>query len=134
MEKRIALSTPTMHGEEMEFVKEAFEKNWIAPLGFNCDSFEEEMSAYLVGDKNAYHALSLCSGTAALHLAYKLAGIKRGDIVLCSDMTFSATVNPVSYEGGVQVFIVPPTKFYKEAIPWQSRKKSEFVCRATITS
>lgn len=105
MEKRIALSTPTMHGEEMEFVKEAFDKNWIAPLGFNCDSFEEEMSAYLVGDKHAYHALSLCSGTSALHLAYKLAGIKRGDIVLCSDMTFSATVNPVSYEGGVQVFI-----------------------------
>ncbi|MBQ8291223.1 MAG: aminotransferase class V-fold PLP-dependent enzyme [Clostridia bacterium] len=103
--KRIALSTPTMHGEEMTFVQEAFDKNWIAPLGFNCDKFEEETSAYLVGKEGAYHALSLCSGTAALHLAYKLAGVKRGDIVLCSDMTFAATVNPVSYEGGVQVFV-----------------------------
>lgn len=105
MEKRIALSTPTMHGEEMKFVQEAFEKNWIAPLGFNCDNFEKEMSKYLVGEQSEYHALSLCSGTASLHLAYKLAGVKRGDIVLCSDMTFSATVNPVSYEGATQVFI-----------------------------
>lgn len=102
--KRILLATPTMHGEEMGYIKEAFEKNWIAPLGFNCDGFEEEMSAYL-GGENRQHALSLCSGTAALHLAVKLAGVKRGDIVLCSDMTFSATVNPVSYEGGVQVFV-----------------------------
>ena len=104
--KRISLSTPTMHGEEMGFVQEAFDKNWIAPLGFNCDQFEAEMSAYLsCGLEQTYHTLSLCAGTAALHLAYKLAGVKRGDIVLCSDMTFSATVNPVSYEGGVQVFV-----------------------------
>ena len=102
MEKRIPLATPTMHDEEMSFVREAFEKNWIAPLGFNCDNFETELAAYLGQNQNA---LSLCSGTAALHLAVKLAGVKRGDIVLCSDMTFAATVNPVSYEGGVQVFI-----------------------------
>ena len=95
-----------MHGEEMGFVQEAFEKNWIAPLGFNCDSFEEEVSSYLSQDlEEKYHTLSLCSGSSALHLAYKLAGVKRGDIVLCSDMTFAATVNPVSYEGGVQVFV-----------------------------
>ena len=95
-----------MHNEEMGFVQEAFDKNWIAPLGFNCDKFEEEMTAYLSKDLDTtYHTLSLCSGSAALHLAYKLAGVKRGDIVLCSDMTFAATVNPVSYEGGVQVFI-----------------------------
>ncbi|MBQ8685360.1 MAG: aminotransferase class I/II-fold pyridoxal phosphate-dependent enzyme [Clostridia bacterium] len=106
MEKRILLSYPTMHGEEMCFVQEAFEKNWIAPLGFNCDLFEEEMSAYIGrGQSQRYHALSLCSGSAALHLAYKLAGVTRGDIVLCSDMTFAATVNPVSYEGGTQVYI-----------------------------
>lgn len=104
--KRINLATPTMHGDEMGFVQEAFEKNWIAPLGFNCDSLEEEVSAYLSkGLQNEYSTLALCSGSAALHLAYKLAGVKRGDIVLCSDMTFAATVNPVSYESGVQVFI-----------------------------
>ncbi len=102
MKKRIPLSTPTMHGEEMIFVKEAFDKNWIAPLGFNCDSFENEMVEYINEDRKA---LSLCSGTAALHLAIKLAGVKRGDVVLCSDMTFAATVNPVSYEGGVQVYV-----------------------------
>lgn len=106
MSKRILLSTPTMHGEEMQFLQEAFDKNWIAPLGFNCDNFEEEMAQYLAqGSKEKLFGLSLCSGTAALHLAMKLAGVKRGDVVLCSDMTFAATVNPVSYEGATQVFI-----------------------------
>ena len=106
MDKRILLSTPTMHEEEMVFVKEAFDKNWIAPLGFNCDEFEREMAIYLSKEVDKpYYALSLCSGTSALHLAYKLAGIKRGDTVFCSDMTFSATVNPISYEGGRQIFI-----------------------------
>lgn len=100
--ERVLLAGPTMHSEEMEFIKEAFEKNWIAPLGFNCDGFEKEMSNYL---NSTYHCLALNSGTSALHLAIKLAGVKRGDVVLCSDMTFAATVNPVSYEGGVQVYI-----------------------------
>ncbi len=103
-EKRILLSSPTMHGEEMEYVKEAFDKNWIAPLGFNCDGFEAEMSEYLCKEKE-YHCLALSSGTAALHLAMKLAGVKAGDVVFCSDTTFAATVNPVSYEGANQVFI-----------------------------
>lgn len=102
MNKRIPLATPTMHGEEMQYVTEAFERNWIAPLGFNCDEFEREMDAYLGTEA---HSLALSSGTAALHLAVKLAGVKPGDTVFCSDMTFAATVNPVSYEGGVQVFI-----------------------------
>ncbi len=98
---KIWLSSPTMHGEEMKFVQEAFDKNWVAPLGFNVDNFEKEMAAYLgIG-----HAAALVSGTSALHLAIKLAGVKRGDIVFCSDLTFAATVNPVSYEGGIQVFI-----------------------------
>lgn len=100
--KRIPLATPTMHGEELNFVHEAFDKNWIAPLGFNCDNFEKEMSEYL-GENVC--GLALCSGTAALHLAMKLSGIKNGDTVFCSDMTFAATVNPVSYEGAKQVFI-----------------------------
>lgn len=102
MEKRIPLATPTMHSEEMGFIQEAFDKNWIAPLGFNCDGFETELAAYLGGNQQA---LALSAGTAALHLAVKLAGVKPGDVVLCSDMTFAATVNPVSYEGGVQVFV-----------------------------
>lgn len=105
MQKRIPLSTPTMHGEEMGFIQEAFEKNWIAPLGFNCDKFEEEISRYLANDESQIYGLALSAGTAALHLAVKLADVKKGDIVLCSDMTFAATVNPISYEGGVQVFI-----------------------------
>lgn len=97
----IWLSSPTMHGEEQNFIKEAFDTNWVAPLGANVDAFEREMAAYIgIG-----HATALVSGTAALHLAVKLAGVKPGDIVFCSDLTFSATVNPVSYEGGIQVFI-----------------------------
>lgn len=107
MEKRIVLSTPTMHTEEIGYINEAFERNWIAPLGFNCDGFENEMNEYLNATVSAFsfHTLALCSGTAALHLAVKLAGVKRGDIVLCSDMTFAATVNPIVYEGGIPVFI-----------------------------
>ena len=102
--KRIFLSTPTMHDEEMAYIQEAFEKNWIAPLGFNCDGLENEITEYVRGDEE-WHSLALASGTSALHLAIKLAGIKTGDVVLCSDMTFSATVNPIVYEGGVPVFV-----------------------------
>lgn len=106
---RIRLSSPTMHGEEMQYIQEAFDKNWVAPLGFNCDGFEADMVEYLkttgTGCRHDLHTLCLVSGTSALHLAVKLAGVKPGDIVLCSDMTFAATVNPISYEGGKQVFI-----------------------------
>ncbi len=91
-----------MHGEEMQYIQEAFDKNWIAPLGFNCDGFENEMQAYL--DTDSY-CLCLNAGTAALHLAIKLAGVKEGDVVFCSDTTFAATVNPVFYEKATQVFI-----------------------------
>lgn len=103
-DKRIWLSSPTIHGEELEYIKEAFEKNWVAPLGFNCDGFENEIEEYL-GDKEEQHALALSSGTAAIHLALKLAGVKTGDVVLCSDLTFAATVNPIIYEGGIPVFV-----------------------------
>ena len=101
MNQRVYLSSPTMHGEERRYIDEAFETNWVAPLGKNVDEFEREFSAYL----GVRGALALNAGTAALHLAVKLAGVKRGDTVLCSDMTFAATVNPVSYEGGRQVFV-----------------------------
>lgn len=98
---KIWLSSPTMHGDEMKYIQEAFDTNWVAPLGPNVTAFENEMAEYIgIG-----HAAALVSGTSALHLAIKLAGVKRGDVVFCSDLTFSATVNPVSYEGGVQVFI-----------------------------
>lgn len=100
-DKKILLASPTMHEEEMKFVQEAFDKNWVAPLGFNCDCFEKEMVTYL-GWGNAFATVT---GTSALHLAFKLADVKQNDIVLCSDLTFAATVNPVSYEGAKQVFI-----------------------------
>ena len=98
---RIYLSSPTMHDLEMKYIQEAFETNWVAPLGKNVDEFEKEIASYIGID----HAAALNSGTAGLHLAVKLCGIQRDDIVLCSDLTFSATVNPVSYEGGRQVFV-----------------------------
>lgn len=101
MEKRVYLSSPTMHGEEQRFIQEAFDTNWVAPLGKNVDAFEREMAAYV----GTGHAAALTAGTAALHLAVKLAGVRRGDRVFCSDLTFSATVNPVCYEGGEPVFI-----------------------------
>lgn len=102
LDKRILLASPTMHGEEQAYIKEAFDRNWIAPLGFNCDGFENEMNQYL---GSGVHTFATVSGTSAIQLAIKLAGVKPGDHVLCSDMTFAATVNPVSYEGGIQVFV-----------------------------
>ncbi len=100
-EKRIYLATPTMHGEEQEFIKEAFDTNWIAPLGKNVDEFEKSVANYI----GVSAATALSSGTAALHLALKLCDVKEDDIILCSDLTFSATVNPVSYEKAKQVYI-----------------------------
>lgn len=100
-DKRIFLSSPTMNGHEMEYIQEAFDTNWIAPLGKNVDQFEKEVSAYL----QAGYAAALSSGTAALHLATKLAGIGPGDVVFCSSLTFAATCNPVTYENGKLVFI-----------------------------
>ncbi len=99
--EKVWLSSPTMHGEEQQFVKEAFDTNWVAPLGKNVDEFEKEIAAYL----GISHAAALTTGTAALHLAVRLAGVQEGDVVLCSDLTFAATVNPVSYEKGIQVFV-----------------------------
>ena len=101
-EKRIWLSSPTMHGEEQAFVKEAFDTNWVSTIGKNLDELENGICKYL---GNGLHSVGLASGTAALHLAYKLAGVNKGDRVFCSDLTFGATVNPISYEKGEQVFI-----------------------------
>lgn len=100
--KKIYLASPTMHGEEQEFVKEAFDTNWIAPLGPNVNAFEKEI-ADTMGE--GFYAAALSSGTAALHLADILCGIKEGDLVFCQDLTFSATVNPILYEKARPVFI-----------------------------
>lgn len=101
MAKRIYLSSPTMHGEELQFVNEAFDTNWVAPLGPHVNAFEKELAAYV----NTGHAAALSAGTAAIHLALKLAGVKVGDTVFASTLTFSATCNPICYEGAKPVFI-----------------------------
>lgn len=99
--KKIWLSSPTMHGEEMKYMAEAYETNWMTTAGSNVNELEL-LAAELVGVK---YAVALSCGTAALHLAVRLAGVKPGDTVFCSDLTFNATVNPVVYERGVPVFI-----------------------------
>ena len=100
-ESKVWLSSPTMHGEEMEYIKEAYETNWMSTVGKNINEVER-IACEKVGCR---YAVALSAGTAALHMAVKLAGVKPGDKVFCSDMTFAATVNPVVYEGGVPVFI-----------------------------
>ena len=99
--EKVWLSSPTMHGDELKYVTEAYETNWMSTVGANINEVEKQMCKK-VGCK---YAVALSAGTAALHLAVKLAGVKPGDKVFCSDMTFDATVNPVVYEGGVPVFI-----------------------------
>lgn len=100
-EKKIWLSSPTMHGPELEYITEAYETNWMSTVGENINE-AERLACEKVG---CGYAVALSAGTAALHMAVKLAGVKLGDKVFCSDMTFDATVNPVVYEGGVPVFI-----------------------------
>mgnify|MGYP003091932525 FL=1 len=99
--KKIFLSSPTMHGEERKFVEEAFDTNWVAPLGPNVNAFEKEMEEYT----GCGYAAALSAGTAAIHLALRLIGIQPGDVVFSSDLTFSATWNPICYEKGTPVFI-----------------------------
>lgn len=100
-DKKIYLSSPTMHGEEQEFIKEAFETNWVAPLGPNVNAFEKELAGYV----GISHASALSAGTAAVHLALKVLGIGEGDVVFVSSLTFSASCNPIVYEKGIPVFI-----------------------------
>lgn len=100
-DEKIWLSSPTMHGDELKYMTEAFETNWMSTIGENIDEVEK-MICEKVGCK---YAIALSAGTAAMHLAVKLAGVKHGDRAFCSDMTFDATVNPVVYEGGIPIFI-----------------------------
>ncbi len=99
--EKIWLATPTMHGEELKYMQEAYDTNWMSTVGANINEVER-LVAEKVGCK---YAVALSCGTAALHMCVKLAGVKPGDKVFCSDMTFDATVNPVVYEGGVPIFI-----------------------------
>lgn len=103
MDKRIFLASPHMsdEGYEREYVKEAFDTNWIAPLGENVNEFEKALANY-VGSKNS---AALSAGTAALHLALKAVGVEKDDIVLCSSLTFSASANPIIYQNARPVFI-----------------------------
>lgn len=98
---KVWLATPTMHGDEMKYVKDAYDTNWMSTVGENINETERQICEK-VGCK---HAVALSCGTAALHLAIKLAGVKPGDKVFCSDCTFDATVNPIVYEGGTPIFI-----------------------------
>ncbi len=100
-DKKVWLATPTMHGEELTYMEEAYHTNWMSTVGENIDMVEK-LTCESIG---CNYAVGLSNGTSALHLAMKLAGVKQGDKVFCSDMTFAATVNPVIYEGGVPVFI-----------------------------
>jgi dTDP-4-amino-4,6-dideoxygalactose transaminase len=101
MNKKIWLSSPHMGGTEQKYVKEAFDTNWIAPLGPNVDAFEQGLAEY----NNVGHVAALSAGTAALHLALILLDVKEGDEVIASSFTFSATVNPIIYQGATPILI-----------------------------
>ena len=102
MQEKIWLSSPHMGGTERKYVTEAFDTNWVAPLGPNVNGFEESIATYL---KQDVHVATLSSGTAGLHLGLILLGVTNGDEVLCQSMTFSASANPIMYQGATPVFI-----------------------------
>lgn len=101
MKKRIYLASPHIGGDEINYIYEAFDTNWIAPLGPNVNNFEKEMCEYT----GAKASTALSSGTSAIHLALKCLGVGQGDVVFCSTLTFSATANPIIYQGAEPVFI-----------------------------
>jgi dTDP-4-amino-4,6-dideoxygalactose transaminase len=102
MQEKIWLSSPHMGGTERKYVTEAFDTNWVAPLGPNVNGFEESIATYL---KQDVHVATLSSGTAGLHLGLILLGVTNGDEVLCQSMTFSASANPIVYQGATPIFI-----------------------------
>lgn len=101
-QKKIYLSSPHIGDKELEFVHEAFITNWVAPLGPNVDGFEKDIASYLDNDVSV---AALSSGTAAIHLALIILGVQRDDEVICQSMTFSASANPIVYQGAMPVFI-----------------------------
>lgn len=124
MNNRISLSLAHMGGREQEFIKEAFETNWIVPLGPNVDEFEKALAAFVGGGR---HVVALSSGTAAIHLGLLQLGVQPGDEVICQSFTFAASANPVAYLGAIPVYVDSETdtwnmspEFLEEAI--QARK------------
>lgn len=109
MNSKIYLSSPHMGGTEQDYVQEAFDTNWISPLGPNVVGFEASLEAYLGKE---HHVAALSSGTAALHLALIQLGVTHGDEVICQSMTFSASANPIVYQGATPVFVD------SEAVTW----------------
>ncbi len=102
MNSRIWLSSPHMGGNELKYIHEAFDTNWIAPLGPNVTGFEDDLKQFLNTEKEVG---ALASGTAAIHLGLILAGVTAGDEVICQSMTFSASANPILYQGAIPVFV-----------------------------
>ena len=102
MESKIWLSSPHMGGKELEYIHQAFDENWIAPLGPNVNGFENDLQQFLNTDKKVG---ALASGTSALHLALIIAGVSQGDEVICQSLTFSASANPIKYQGALPVFV-----------------------------
>lgn len=101
MDNRILLSKPHLSGTERHWVEEAFKENWIVPLGPNVDEFERRLGEYL----GAPHVVALSAGTAAIHLGLVMLGVKAGDEVICQSLTFSASANPITYQGATPVFV-----------------------------
>lgn len=104
MYPKIWLSSPHMGGNERKYVTEAFDTNWVAPLGPHVNGLEKDISNFL-SPENAVHVAALSSGTAAIHLGLILLGVKAGDEVICQSMTFSASANPIAYQGAIPVFV-----------------------------
>ena len=104
MQNKIWLSSPHMGGNEQNYVKEAFDTNWVAPLGPNVNGFENDIANY-IGKENQFHTAALTSGTAALHLALRMLNVVKDDVVMVQSFTFCGTTNPVSYQGAELVFI-----------------------------
>src|SRR5690606_10436952 len=102
MKPKIWLSSPHMSGNEEPYIKQAFDSNWVAPLGPNVTNFESDLQEYL---EKKVHVAALSSGTAAIHLALILLGVKSGDEVICQSKTFSASANPIAYLGAIPIFI-----------------------------
>ncbi|MGN6492910.1 MAG: DegT/DnrJ/EryC1/StrS family aminotransferase [Agriterribacter sp.] len=104
MHSKIWLSSPHMGGNEKKYVNEAFDTNWVAPLGPHVNGLEKDISTFLSPENNV-HVAALSSGTAAIHLGLILLGVKAGDEVICQSMTFSASANPIAYQGATPVFV-----------------------------
>lgn len=101
MDNRILLSKPHLSGTERHWVDEAFKDSWIVPLGPNVDEFERRLGEYI----GAQHVVALSAGTAAIHLGLVMLGVKAGDEVICQSLTFSASANPITYQGATPVFV-----------------------------